>query len=124
MLINRIQSYNYTPQFQGTIRLQNLKKEGEFTKINTTLELDRGLAQLALRNFFKGRWENEGNKCIPCENLMQYTETLWQTLGIKIPSLHKKSEQIVLKHFKNGYSIKSDGNYKITHIREDQIVWD
>ena len=122
MRINKIQNYNYNTQFQGTIRLQNLKKEGQTIKFNTTLELDKGLAQLALRNLFKGSWENEGGKYIYKDDLSQYTEALNQTIGLSVTKPLKNLEKIELRHFKNGYSIKSDGNYKITHIREDILL--
>lgn len=124
MQINRIQNNTYTPQFNGFIRLQNFAKGGEITKVETSQELDKGLANIALNNVFGGNWIKAGKKEIKFKELKQYCDVISQTLGISIPRNTKEPVKVELKHFDNGYSIKSDGDYKITHIREDQLIWD
>lgn len=124
MKINKIQNNNYTPQFRGMIKFQNFAKSGEITKIETSQDLDKGLAQLALNSVFDGSWANAGEKKIERNKLGLYIDIIRQTLGINIPRVNKELAKVELKHFDNGYSIKSGSDYKITHIREDQLIWD
>ena len=124
MKINKIQNNNYTPQFRGMIKFQNFANGGEVTKIETTHELDKGLAQIALNNVFGGNWANAGKKNLERKKLGLFIDIIRQTLGINIPKANKELAKVELKHFDNGYSIKSDGEYQLTHIREDQLIWD
>ena len=124
MQIPKIQNYNYNPQFQGFIKIQSLKKGGEVKEIETTFELDRGLAKTALKNLFEGSWTNSGDRSVPGSKLALYAEALKQTLGINLPRTGKAVEHVKLTHLDNGYSIESGKNYKLTHIREDIGIWD
>ena len=124
MQINKIQNNNCTPQFRGMIKFQNFAKGGEITKFETSQDLDKGLAQLALNNIFGGNWANAGEKKIQRNKLVQYIDIIQQTLGIKIPKSNQKTTKVELKNFDSGYSIKSDNEYQLTHIREDQLIWD
>lgn len=121
MQISKIQSNNYTPQFNGFIKLQNFTKNGEVTKVKTSQELDKGLADLALKNVFGGNWTN-GGRDIKRTELGQYVEIIRQTLGINVPRVTKEPVKVELRHFDNGYNIKGK-DYQITHIREDQLIW-
>ena len=124
MQIQRIQNNNYTPQFQGFMNVQNLKKTEEVIKRNTSQELDKGLAESALKNIFGGSWTNDGIKAIASGKLARYTEVINQTLGLNIKRKLKDTQKIELKSFENGYSVKVENDYKITHIREDMNIWD
>ena len=119
MLINKVQNNNYTPHFQGILRINNLKNGGEITELKTTLELDKGLAESALKNLFEGRWVNDKRQ--ESSKLIKYVSAINQTLGINLPKISNK--QIELRSFDKGYSIKANGEYEITHIREDFVVW-
>ena len=122
MQINRIQ--NNTPQFQGIIQIQNFRKGGKIMEMKTSFELDRGLAQSALKNVFGGSWANVGDKSIPNKEMAPYFEALKQTLGINLPKSYRGSTHIERKLIDSGYTIKADKEYKITHIREDINIWD
>ena len=124
MQINKIQYRTYNPQFGGIMKFQDFTNGGKITKFETTLELDKGFAQLALKNMFDGNWADFGKKKIERNKLGQYIDVIRQTLGIKLPRVNKESVLVELKHFDNGYSIKSDNEYQLTHIREDQLIWD
>jgi len=123
MQINRIQNNTYTPQFNGFIRLQNFAKGGEITKVETSQELDKGLADIALKNLFSGNWNNVGEKKLERGKLGLYVDIIRQTLGINIPRVGKEPVKVEVKHFDNGYGIKGK-DYQITHIREDQLIWE
>ena len=123
MRVDKIQNNAYIPQFNGMIKIQNFAKNGEITKIETTQEFDKGFAELALKNLFDGDWANSGNKKIELKKLKQYFDVNRQTLGLRVPKISRDQTEIELKHFDKGYSIKSENNYIITHIREDQLVW-
>jgi hypothetical protein len=121
MQVQRIQNNN--PQFQGILKVQNFKKGGKVIERETGIEFDRDLANIALKNIFDGSWKNDGKKEISGENITKYLNILRQTMGISVSRNAKKAEQVELKNLGTGYSIKSDGEYKITHFRDD-MVWE
>lgn len=124
MQINKIQNSNYYPRFGGLIKFQDFTNGGKITKIKTTLELDKGFAQLALKNMFDGNWADISKKKIERSKFKQYLDVIAQTIDLKLPRLNKEFTLVELKHFDNGYSIKSGKDYQITHIREDQLIWE
>lgn len=121
MQVNKIQNNN--PQFKGMITVQNLKSGKKVLEQKTAHEFDRDLSAVILKTLFEGSWENTGRKNINLKDLALYAEVLKQTLGFNLLKNCKKTEQIVIKHFGNGYSIKAGNDYKITHIREDKVIW-
>ena len=123
MQIHKIQNNNYNPIFKGYIKIQNLKKSKNIIERKTSCEVDRGISALALKNIFGGNWTNEGYKYIPRKKIIQYAEVIKQTLGIELNKSNKELELIKLKNYDNGYSIKNK-NYKLTHIREDHMIWE
>ena len=108
MRIQKIQNNNYT-QFQGLLRVQNFKKGGEVIERVTTEEFDKGLAECAFKNIFKGNWSDTGHKFIQNSNLAGYGSVLRHTLGINLPKTDRKIEQVILGHSDNSYSIKIQG---------------
>ena len=120
MQVQRIQ--NNSPQFQGILKVQNFKKGGKVIERETGLEFDRDLADVALKTVFDGSWRNDGKKEISGEKIAKYLNILRQTLGISVSRNAKKAEQVELKNLGTGYSIKSDGEFKITHFRDD-LIW-
>lgn len=123
MRIGGIQNNN-NPQFQGVIKVQYFKKADEILQKKTSIDLDRGLSQCALKDVFEGDWANTGNKRIDSHKLTQYIAALRGTLDINLPRLTTKTKAVELKQFGDGYSIKIGNDYKITHFREDHMVWD
>ena len=123
MQIHRIQN-NLNPQFQGIIKVQNFKKGGEIVERKTSQDLDRGLAQSALNNIFEGNWTNEGTKHLNTEYIARYADAISQTLGLDVCKTKKQTELVERKQIESGYSFKVADLYKITHIREDHLIWD
>ncbi len=123
MQVNRVQNNNYNPYFQGFLKIQNFSKDGQNIVRETSMEFDRGLADLALKNFFGGNWANEGAQKVNYKQIKQYTDVLRQALGINLPRNVREWQKVELKTFDGGYSIKSD-DFRITHNREDLMVWD
>lgn len=123
MQINRVQN-NYNPQFNGMIKIRNFVKNGEITKFETSQELDKGLADVALKNVFNGDWANTGERKLERNKLGLYIDIIRQTLGISIPRVTKEIVPVKLKHFDNGYSIKAGEDYQLTHIRDDRFIWE
>lgn len=123
MQIQKVQSRPNT-YFTGTIKIQNFRKGNECIVKETSVEFDKGLADMVLKNLFDGDWSNGGVKNIKSSLLTQYTDVLRQTLGINLLRNLNKSQRVELKCFDNGYSINAQGQYKITHNREDYTIWE
>ena len=123
MQVNQIQNNNSNPYFQGFLKIQNFNRNGQNIVRETSMEFDRGLADLALKNFFGGNWTNEGSHNVNYKQIKQYTDVLRQSLGINLPRNNNEWQKIELKTYDGGYSIKFD-EFRITHKREDQMVWD
>ena len=121
MQVQRIQKKQYNPQFNGILKVQNYRKSEGIIEKETTIDLDRGLANCALKNLFEGSWSNYGGKQLPGKNIAPYLEALLQTLGINLPK-NNEMKYVKLKNFNNGYSIKVNGEYKIIHIRDDYMI--
>ena len=115
MKINAIQNNNYNQQFKGLLQVQNLKKGGKAIEQITSLELDKGLAESALKNIFEGNWANTGNKQLHYKQIWPYNEAILQTLGINLSRRLDEYTDVECKLLNNGYSIQSN-DYKITHI--------
>lgn len=108
--------------FKGSITIKNLKNSNNVVR-KTTFDLDKGLSDYTLKNIFNGCWKNQGHKRINNNKLITYINIIQQTLGISIPKTQDKITHVELKYFDNGYSI-ANKDYKITHIREDSLVWE
>ena len=124
MRIGALQNNNINPHFQGVIKLQNFKKGGEIIERKTSIDLDRGLSLSALENVFDGNWANQGIMSVQSKKLSQYIAAIKQTLDWSFPKRNKKLVPVELKRFETGYSVKVGDDFKITHLREDYLVWD
>ena len=116
---------NYSNNFNGIIKVKSIgptKKPN--MEVKTTLALDKGLSNFALKTIFNGDWSNRGN-CVNLKELDKFADILRQTLDLKIPHINKKEiGQIELKHLENGYSIKVINNYELTHLHDDFMIFE